>query len=66
MNKHATPAEIIAARQAAGHTQKQAAELLGYTERGWRHWENGTRAMRSVLLAQYKTLANPARDTAPA
>lgn len=55
-SKHATPAEITAARLAAGHTQKQAAELLGYTERGWRHWENGTRAMRNVLLSQYKTM----------
>lgn len=56
-SKHATPAEITAARTAAGHTQKQAAELLGYTERGWRHWENGTRSMRSVLLAQYIAMA---------
>ncbi|TXH46575.1 MAG: XRE family transcriptional regulator [Desulfurellales bacterium] len=47
-------------------TMSQVAKLLGYTERGWRHWENGTRSMRSVLLAQYKTLANPAPETIPA
>lgn len=34
-----TPAEIRAARAAAGHTQRQAAETVFATERAWAEWE---------------------------
>lgn len=44
--KHPTPAQVLAAREAAGLTQAQAAELvhLGAQPR-WAEYENGVRAI---------------------
>ena len=42
-----TPAEILAARLAAGLTQQQAAEIVHRTERKrWNEWERGARVMQ--------------------
>lgn len=38
--RNPTPAEIRAAREAAGLTQAQAAELIYATERTWQNWES--------------------------
>lgn len=35
-----TPAEIRAAREAAGLTQTQAAQVIYSTLRAWQNWEN--------------------------
>jgi putative transcriptional regulator len=39
------PAEIRKARERAGLTQTQAAELVHSSERLWRYWEHGTHRM---------------------
>lgn len=45
-----TPADIISARNKAGLTQTQAAELVGATLRGWQGWESqpGSAASRQM------------------
>lgn len=45
-----TPAAIIAAREAAGLTQKQAGAVLYCSERTWQDWERGRRVMMPVLF----------------
>jgi DNA-binding transcriptional regulator YiaG len=40
-----TPAEVIAARKAAGLTQTKAAALVYATCRAWQLWEAGDRQM---------------------
>lgn len=52
-----TSEEIKAARIAAGLTQTQAAETIGYKLRTWQDWEAGKRNMREVVfeLFQQKT-----------
>ena len=37
--RNPTPAEILAAREAAGLTQAQAAELVHASARNWQQWE---------------------------
>lgn len=44
-----TPAEIRAARESAGLTQTQAAELVRGTMRAWQEWEAGNRRMHPGL-----------------
>lgn len=44
-----TPAQIRAARAAAGLTQKQAGELIWCTARTWQDWERGERRMMPVI-----------------
>lgn len=39
------PATVRAAREAAGHTQRQAADVLGLSHRAWVQWETGERPM---------------------
>ena len=41
MTNHPSPAEIRAARKAAGLTQAAAAALVGVNDRGWRRYEAG-------------------------
>lgn len=55
--KSPTPAEVLAARKAAGLTQAQAAALIYRTGRNWRQWEGGERDMDPALweLFQIKT-----------
>ncbi len=43
------PADILAARLAAGLTQTQAGELVGGTLRSWQNWEAGERSMHPGL-----------------
>lgn len=50
-----TPEEIKAARLAAGLTQRQAAERIGYKLRSWEDWEQGKRNMRQVVFDVFKT-----------
>jgi putative transcriptional regulator len=44
-----SPEEIRAAREAAGLTQTQAAELIHGTMRGWQEYEAGNRRMHPGL-----------------
>ncbi len=48
--KAPTPEQIKAAREKAGLTQKDAADLIGYTRRAWQQWEAGDRGMRRALF----------------
>ncbi len=45
-----TPAELRAARLAAGLSQAKAAQLMGYSLGAWRKWEAGTRPIPAKLL----------------
>lgn len=44
-----TPAEIRAAREAAGLSQTSAAALIHCTLRGWQGWEDGSRKMHPAF-----------------
>ena len=44
-----TPADIRAAREAAGLSQTAAAELIGRSLRVWQAYESGTRAVDPLL-----------------
>lgn len=44
--KRPTPKQIEKARLTAGLTQRQAADLINYSERAWQEWEAGRRRMR--------------------
>lgn len=51
---HPTPAAILAARSAAGHTQGEAAAAVGAASyRTWQDWERGQRAMSPGLWELY-------------
>lgn len=43
------PAKILAARQRAGLTQTQAADLVHTTCRVWQQWEAGERGMHPAF-----------------
>ena len=58
-----TPHEILAAREASGLTQTQAAEVLGYTLSTWQKWEAGTRTMRRVLLDIFRLETRAAENS---
>lgn len=51
----ATPSaqQIIAAREAAGHTPREAARTIYATETAWRAWEAGERTMHPGLFELY-------------
>jgi DNA (cytosine-5)-methyltransferase 1 len=55
-----TPAEIRAARQAAGLTQAAAATLIHAARRAWQEWEGGRRRMPPAKweLFRQKTAPN--------
>jgi DNA-binding XRE family transcriptional regulator len=65
-----SPADIRAARAAAGHTQVQAAALVRSSRRSWIDWESGVTAMPPGLWLLYRlltgrmTLAEARRDRA--
>lgn len=48
------PAEIRAAREAAGLTQTQAAHLVHGTLRAWQEWEAGNRRMHPGLWELFR------------
>ena len=39
MRSKMKPIEPATSRQAAGHTQEEAAALLGVSRRGWQEWD---------------------------
>ena len=44
-----TPAQIAAARSAAGLTRAEAARLIYSGERAWQEWELGNRTMHAAM-----------------
>lgn len=54
--RHPTPAQIKKAREDAGLTPRQAAELIGYTRQAWANWERAGRKMRMSLYLGFKKL----------
>lgn len=48
------PDEVRAAREAAGHTQTEAAAVLYMARGAWARWESGERRMEPALLELYK------------
>lgn len=48
-----TKEEIREARLASNLTQKEAGELLGYSEGAWQKWEYGERPMRRKLFQTF-------------
>ena len=68
--KQPTPAEIRAAREAAGQTQTQAALEVHVALRTWQHWEEpartpGARAMPLGLWELYLLKTKAARARRP-
>ena len=53
-SRNPTPDEIRAARDAAGLTQHQAADLIHGTERAWQEWEAGNRRMHPGLWELFR------------
>lgn len=49
-----TPSEVRTAREAAGHTQTEAAAVLYMARGAWARWESGERRMEPALLELYK------------
>lgn len=49
-----SPAEIRAARKAAGLTQTQAGALVGRSMRAWQDWESGARNMPTGLAELFR------------
>lgn len=54
-----TPEQIKAARQAAGHTQTEAAELIYKKVLAWQRYESGDRAMDQALFELYQIKTGP-------
>lgn len=52
-----SPKEIRSARERAGLTQQEAAELLGVDRVTWARYEGGTREMMPVLWAYWLHVA---------
>lgn len=48
-SRNPKPAEILAAREAAGLTQQACADLLHTSIRSWQQWEYGERAMHPAF-----------------
>lgn len=51
-----SPATIKKARERAGLSPREAAELIGYTRQAWGNWERGDRKMRSSLYTDFLRL----------
>jgi len=49
-SRNPRPAEIVAAREAAGVTQTQAGALLHTSCRVWQQWEAGARRMHPAFF----------------
>ena len=61
MMNNPTPAEIRAAREAAGLTQQEAGELIHGSRRAWQDYESGARKMHPGLWELFKTKAQACR-----
>lgn len=57
-----TPAEIIAARRAADHTQTEAADLIHCARGTWAKWERGEREMHPAFWRLYRILTGQDAD----
>ena len=57
-----TGAQLRAAREAAGHTQVLAAELVGVARRTWEDWEAGRRQPQAMVLRLYRLLTDQDPD----
>lgn len=55
-----TPAEVRAAREAAGLSQTAAGELLHTTCRTWQQWESGDRRMHPAFWELFRLKAQEA------
>lgn len=51
------PAEIVAAREAAGLTQREAGELVHSDIRSWQRWEAGERQMHPAFWELFRLKA---------
>jgi DNA-binding XRE family transcriptional regulator len=51
------PVEPLRSRDRAGHTQEQAAEVIGVSWRTWQDWERGVNQMPEAMLLLYRHLA---------
>ena len=61
-----TPAEILAARTAAGLTQQEAAAVVHRTERKrWSEWERGERQMQTDTWELFLIKTQKATPTPP-
>lgn len=47
------PYRIKEARQKAGLSQREAAELIGYSHRAWQYWEQGKRKMKIPVFEYF-------------
>jgi DNA-binding XRE family transcriptional regulator len=58
--------EPAKSRAIAGHTQEQAAEMIGVGRRTWQDWERGIARMPEAMLKLYRHLVGieriPFRD----
>ena len=50
------PNEPARSRGRVGHTQAQAAEVVGVHWRTWQNWENGVIEMPEIMLRVYQHL----------
>lgn len=61
LTRKPTPAEVRRAREAAGHTQEQAAATLGrfgvHAVKRWSEWETGARGMTRDAFILYLLLS---------
>lgn len=60
-NPTPTPAEIRAAREAAGLTQQEAGELIHGSRRAWQDYESGARKMHPGLWELFMAKAQACR-----
>lgn len=49
--------DALSSRTLAGHTQEQAALLLGVSKRTWQDWERGINTMPPYALKLYRHVA---------
>ena len=56
VGRNPSPAEIVAARHAAGLTQAEAAALIFCSWRTWQDWDLGARRMHPAFWLLWKML----------
>jgi predicted transcriptional regulator len=60
--QYARPEDVHRARVVAGHTQTEAAAVLGVTRRMWAHYEAGTVLLRQEQLRLYRLATVPSAE----
>jgi DNA-binding transcriptional regulator YiaG len=58
-----TPAEIRAARESAGLTQTEAAELIYCNLRTWQQWEHNDRRMHPAFWELFRIKSDSAKNS---